>query len=1047
MSQSLPYIMCIISITMSVDLDKWYNASTMLEENMTYYVTQDVMINADIFVVPKNVHIIFTANYTISVSSGSFFMGCNSQDTESVHDIGTISNQISIYHNQNDTKNGNFILSDDSDARFCNVEFINLYNAITVLPTSQGKLVADNCLFDGNHQDIYVSTVCDNWETFCYTNSVTISDNVFTSSNNAIYLRTGTIEHNIFYDTKFIAINVPYQKQGNSLIINNNTFTQTENMNATAIYMEHSSSGTWVKNGLVQSTITHNTFIKWVVAIQLLHITCHACDPALLIQFNIFIQNEYAIEIIDGYHQIHFNNFIHNSISIKLLNKYDRCAQPTEYNYYGVTTNDSLIIAKQILDTCQDGGYIGYVHWWPWYTEIINHKLLPSLSKAVNLTSTSIACSTANNHNSSHALYFRSVTLTASDSPYYISHHIMIEGDLIVAPNVSIIFTGNYILYVHGSLSMGSVDTTDKKIVGIVSPQQRIMMQNDGGSSSQSGTLMVEGIVEGNYAHIYNVEFFDLHSVQIFGYAVATISNCEFYDNAYGIFLSGKNTKSNNSHIISNNKFYNVMKGIYFNAYKYSLIENNIFEVIYYGVIMNGPSIIYNNTFQNRGTGISHTYDSWYDGSHVTNITHNSFKALDSGIELKFIRKFPAHIKFNNFIDNKIAISIDQYTTTHQHINYNNFWNNQYNIELNNDMNQSFCNYNWNGFVHNITDPRNIAIKMLDSCDSNTYLGIINFSPYFSQPLSFNHSQHFENSHLYGFDINNCSFINQTGIVARLITQSPSMFPTMNPTRNPTMNPTTANPTTSPTNTPTSSPTQLPTTSPTQLPTANPTPCPTISPTTPPTKVPTENPTISPTKVPTDNPTVSPTSTPTASPTKAPTTNPTTKPTAPPTEPTLVPTREPSLEPTVYPTYNPTKDPTTIPTGNPTVLTEIPTTIPTTNPTGKIAAESLFNDNLIMRLSLIIVGVALFICCICLVFACVRNIKRIQDAANDNINLLVEEQFQDKLRDTTEFMSSYNRIDKNTTSAETVKSQAYSHLDTAGKIDVVQMTEINNDSV
>eukprot|EP01083_Nonionella_stella_P318083 1160861_1 len=200
-------------------------------------------------------------------------------------------------------------------------------------------------------------------------------------------------------------------------------------------------------------------------------------------------------------------------------------------------------------------------------------------------------------------------------------------------------------------------------------------------------------------------------------------------------------------------------------------------------------------------------------------------------------------------------------------------------------------------------------------------------------------------------------------------------------------------------------PTASPTRYPTNIPTGPPIALPTAHPTTPPTYTPTHVPTAGPSLYPTDHPTKAPTLYPTLLPSSNPTNHPTLIPTWDPSHPTLGPTQNPTNVPTTTPvTLNPSVNPTHRPTlvvsvSNPSKrplmestvsLKDIMISTPSTD-------ENAVNLELLLWISLPIVGICLVVCIIVCVKRRVRKADNVRkdtevyiEAVNSNNSAMVE---------------------------------------------------------
>eukprot|EP01083_Nonionella_stella_P088469 246565_1 len=346
------------------DLSSVYSNNITLSSSMTFNVVTDVQISQNVFFnVPGDTVIVFKGDYTISVF-GTINIGCDAIDTINSHDIGIISESesVSIYNEDNSTRQGTMHIHDTGSAFFCNTRFTNLVS----IYYHGWDLFVDNCEFDNIGVAIRFNTECG------FNNQLQhVTDNKFMNCyegiKNAICVN---IENNIF-ESVYSPISCTY---GNTTI-NNNTF-------GSAGYNGFHAVTPCDANYDSRLNITLNTFINWQHAI-------HIENDEVNIFYNEFIENTQAIYITGDYYgsgiQINYNNFINNSYSIYYSDcgadtiGSDNCKQPyCGYNYYGTSSINQSIISSQIYDLCVGGDGYGLVTWWPWYTEPIDFNSLPT---------------------------------------------------------------------------------------------------------------------------------------------------------------------------------------------------------------------------------------------------------------------------------------------------------------------------------------------------------------------------------------------------------------------------------------------------------------------------------------------------------------------------------------------------------------------------------------------------------------------------------------------------------------------------------------------
>eukprot|EP01083_Nonionella_stella_P230146 813884_1 len=846
------------------DLSSVYSNNITLSSSMTFNVVTAVQISQNVFFnVPGDTVIVFKGDYTISVF-GTINIGCDAIDTINSHDIGIISESesVSIYNEDNSTRQGTIHIHDTGSAFFCNTRFTNLVS----IYYHGWDLFVDNCEFDNIGVAIRFNTECG------FNNQLQhVTDNKFMNCyegiKNAICVN---IENNIF-ESVYSPISCTY---GNTTI-NNNTFGSAgyNGFHAVtpcdAIHANYDS----------RLNITLNTFINWQHAI-------HIENDEVNIFYNEFIENTQAIYITGDYYgsgiQINYNNFINNSYSIYYSDcgadtiGSDNCKQPyCGYNYYGTSSINQSIISSQIYDLCVGGDGYGLVTWWPWYTEPIDFNSLPTTLQ--EHTFDIIQCVGADTHpeitgNKLAPIYTHDTTLTSFHSPYYIVGYVRVTLDatLYVESGVQLIFAGKYYeIDIDGALIMGcsTINTVNNHTVGIISNAELIYVSSI--NSMQMGIITIRQWGSGSFC---NTKFENMLYPISRAYTATSewhrstlfIDNCEFYNNTAGIVMTGDSENDYVSNQITDSKFQYNSHGAVYNAYSIN-ISNNIFQNtadqtairnMQSNVHLFGNTFIYDNFRKNdNSTAIAvHLSSPGYISSTLykcecrinVTISFNTFYKWPTAIFASFDYYGPDWplsimvVNYNEFVENSIAIDLQ--TVNQQRINYNNFIENGYNIRSMSNENQTYCNYNWNGYVNNISHPSLTAAKIYDGCDTDYYDGIVTFWPYFDQALDLTKLTHFPE--FYTLDFTNCSSMNETiAYYHSGGTSHPFIEPTTHPTKSPDDHSgVTSHPTAHPTKSPddhsggTSHPTAHPTKSPDDH--SGGTSHPFIEPTTNPTKSP-----------------------------------------------------------------------------------------------------------------------------------------------------------------------------------------------------------------
>eukprot|EP01083_Nonionella_stella_P227524 807179_1 len=750
----------------------------------TYFVRNDFTINKSLaFVAPTNVEILFTGSYTITVH-GFLSIGCDNRSTFNNHNIGfavqpemsLIDGTEGVYNNPNAWKpKGQIFISESGSAFFCNTKL--QIAKILYRGTYPNQLIIDNC--EVNVPEIIVDTVN------IYESNVTmiasgiinyITDNIVTNRTR-ISGKYMHIANNIFYGEQQTGYDKFLIHSDGESIIFNNTFD------------DHRLYGDFYGYGAIYTidsttNITFNTFRNWNVAIV---------TKGGVIMHNEFSDNKYAIKNsydVNVSTQINYNNFLNNTYSI--FQEYAQAQPYCSHNYFGTSSTHQSDVSSQIYDLCSGGK--GFVTWWPWFIEPINNKrysgyiyskvflenyTLPTqLEATFNITD--LKCDhDPGSHpeisgNRLSALYFQSITLNVQNSPYFIVNDVLFHKDVVVTveSGVHLIFAGDYVLFVSGSINMGCNDLNPNQqpqilVTGIDNKTIRGKIQMDGTGAVSFCNTRFENIR-------YPIYYTGQHTNGLF------VNNCEFHNNyvAMNFPIDGVVNTIDSPHHIMYNTFINIQHGLYYVRYAY--IANNVFisygDIGVYGVygsaiISYGDNNIFNNTFKYQclysycsSTSIALVLSRpRYKTSLAkqTNVTFNSFTGWIQAIIIYSEVNTTTNILYNEFISddsasNSTAITIK--SNSIQNINYNNFIGNTKNIKLENKNDQTRCNYNWNGVDNVVSDPPySTALKIDDICDSNedNDIGMVTFWPYFSAPLNLNDLDDLPS--LYPFDFINCT--------------------------------------------------------------------------------------------------------------------------------------------------------------------------------------------------------------------------------------------------------------------------------------------------
>eukprot|EP01083_Nonionella_stella_P025507 70219_1 len=334
-----------------------------------------------------------------------------------------------------------------------------------------------------------------------------------------------------------------------------------------------------------------------------------------------------------------------------------------------------------------------------------------------------------------------------------------------------------------------TIDTLNNHTVGIISNAELITVSSI--DPTQQGQIMIDQDGSGSFCNTK----FDTMLSAIYRRSNTNsrgifIDNCEFYNNFYAVTMPSESRDQNDWNQITDSKFvYNTqdLYGIFS-----SNISNNLFQnagdqtaiSTYSNVNVIGNTFTYDNStaWSKNGEGL------YVKGINVS-VSSNTFYNWPAAILINYydygedVVPLSMHVTYNEFIQNTFAIDLD--TAYQQRINYNNFIQNGFNIRSRNDEDQTYCNYNWNGDVDNITHPHLIASKIYDACDSDYYDGIVTFWPYFEEALDLTDLTQLPG--MYSLDFVNCSFMNHTRAeYHRGVTSDPTIEPTANPTMRPT---------------------------------------------------------------------------------------------------------------------------------------------------------------------------------------------------------------------------------------------------------------------
>eukprot|EP01083_Nonionella_stella_P260676 888467_1 len=328
-----------------------------------------------------------------------------------------------------------------------------------------------------------------------------------------------------------------------------------------------------------------------------------------------------------------------------------------------------------------------------------------------------------------------------------------------------------------------TIDTLNNHTVGIISNAELITVSSI--DPTQQGQIMIDQDGSGSFCNTK----FDTMLSAIYRRSNTNsrgifIDNCEFYNNFYAVTMPSESRDQNDWNQITDSKFvYNTqdLYGIFS-----SNISNNLFQnagdqtaiSTYSNVNVIGNTFTYDNStaWSKNGEGL------YVKGINVS-VSSNTFYNWPAAILINYydygedVVPLSMHVTYNEFIQNTFAIDLD--TAYQQRINYNNFIQNGFNIRSRNDEDQTYCNYNWNGDVDNITHPHLIASKIYDACDSDYYDGIVTFWPYFAEALDLTERTQLPTG--YTFDFVNCSSMNDT-IAGYAPTSPPTPEPTMQPT-------------------------------------------------------------------------------------------------------------------------------------------------------------------------------------------------------------------------------------------------------------------------
>eukprot|EP01084_Bolivina_argentea_P041362 76303_1 len=223
--------------------------------------------------------------------------------------------------------------------------------------------------------------------------------------------------------------------------------------------------------------------------------------------------------------RIYGTNFINNEINIQHKSVTDRLY---EYNFWG-TDNENEIVTK-IMDVCDDEyqynstkGY-GLIIWWPYVSSAIeNHNNTFIESTSTDITEHSLNYCTRHILPSIYNSNDGNISLLLQDSPFYIVSDTIICNDLYINSGLSLIFTGDYMLFVFGGIHTCNGDSNhDMSIFN----GQNYGISND---KTHRGSMVID-VSSGISASVCYVEFTGMKAALVMtsGGNSVSISHCVF---------------------------------------------------------------------------------------------------------------------------------------------------------------------------------------------------------------------------------------------------------------------------------------------------------------------------------------------------------------------------------------------------------------------------------------------------------------------------------------------------------------------------------------